>query len=103
MTSNAGYNIGIPYGQKIESIEKRWISAFSDVAAPDLTRYGFCSNRRALGVRRMDWARILAFVTGLVDLELLARSEYRGRRPYMALTRCAVMSAIAPLSEDQRK
>jgi uncharacterized membrane protein len=24
----------------------------------------------------MDWARILAYVTGLVDQELLARSEY---------------------------
>src|SRR5215468_10528488 len=24
----------------------------------------------------MDWARILAFVTGMVDQELLARSEY---------------------------
>jgi hypothetical protein len=27
-------------------------------------------------VRYMDWARILAFVTGLVDQELLARNEY---------------------------
>ena len=24
----------------------------------------------------MDWARILAFVTGMVDQELLARNEY---------------------------
>ena len=24
----------------------------------------------------MDWARILAYVTGLVDQELLARTEY---------------------------
>jgi hypothetical protein len=24
----------------------------------------------------MDWARILAFVTGMVDRELLARNEY---------------------------
>jgi putative transposase len=24
----------------------------------------------------MDWARILAFVTGLVDQELVARNEY---------------------------
>jgi putative transposase len=27
-------------------------------------------------VRPMDWARILAFVTGSVDQELLARAEY---------------------------
>jgi hypothetical protein len=26
--------------------------------------------------RRMEWARILAFVTGMVDQELLARNEY---------------------------
>ena len=47
------------------------------VAAPDLTRYGFCRNQRAaVGVRLMDWARILAYVTGMVDQELLARNEY---------------------------
>ena len=28
------------------------------------------------GVRLMDWARILAFVTGSVDQEVLARAEY---------------------------
>jgi len=28
------------------------------------------------GVRLMDWARVLAFVTGSVDQELLARAEY---------------------------
>jgi putative transposase len=26
----------------------------------------------------MDWARILAYVTGMVDQELLARNEYLG-------------------------
>jgi hypothetical protein len=47
------------------------------VAAPHLTRYGFAGNRKAMsGVRLMDWARILAFVTGTVDQELLARIEY---------------------------
>ncbi len=47
------------------------------MAAPEFTRYGFARNRRAmLGVRLMDWARILAFVTGSVDQELLARAEY---------------------------
>jgi putative transposase len=30
------------------------------------------------GVRLMDWARILAFVTGMVDQDLLARLEYLG-------------------------
>jgi putative transposase len=47
------------------------------VATPELTRYDFASNRRAMpGVRLMDWARVLAFVTGSVDQELLARAEY---------------------------
>jgi hypothetical protein len=47
------------------------------VAAPHLARYGFAGNRRATsGVKLMDWARILAFVTGTVDQELLARIEY---------------------------
>ena len=31
---------------------------------------------RGEGVRLMDWARILAYVTGTVDQELLARNEY---------------------------
>src|SRR6201987_1434597 len=31
------------------------------------------ANRRG---GRMDWARILAYVTGMVDQELLARNEY---------------------------
>jgi hypothetical protein len=29
----------------------------------------------------MDWARILAYVTGMVDQELLARNEYRKSHP----------------------
>jgi len=28
----------------------------------------------------MDWARILAFVTGVVDQDLLGRNEYPRRR-----------------------
>jgi hypothetical protein len=65
----------IPYGQKIESIEKNGDLCISGVAAPDPTRYGFCSKAKG-GGRLMDWARILAYVTGLVDQELLARNEY---------------------------
>lgn len=29
-------------------------------------------------MRLMDWVRILAYVTGMVDQELLARNEYLG-------------------------
>jgi Homeodomain-like domain len=44
-------------------------------AAPHPLR--FCRQPKAMsGVRLMDWARILAFVTGTVDQELLARIEY---------------------------
>jgi hypothetical protein len=47
------------------------------VTASEVTHYGFAGNRKAMpGVRLMDWARILAFVTGSVDQELLARIEY---------------------------
>jgi hypothetical protein len=41
----------------------------------------------------MEWARILAFVTGMVDQELLARNEYlaaenrNGNRVWAPLTR----------------
>jgi hypothetical protein len=35
----------------------------------------FRDNRRGKGIV-LDWARILAYVTGTVDQELLARSEY---------------------------
>ncbi|MGE0039506.1 MAG: hypothetical protein AB7G25_12535 [Sphingomonadaceae bacterium] len=47
------------------------------LAAPKVTRYDFVGNRRAMPrATLMDWARILAFVTGSVDQELLARAEY---------------------------
>ena len=48
---------------------------------PETVRYNFTDDRRRR--RResgqgsvMDWARILAYVTGTVDQELLARNEY---------------------------
>jgi hypothetical protein len=40
--------------------------------APDFIRYVFAATKGAWGARRMDWARILAYVTGVVDQELLA-------------------------------
>src|SRR5450830_1580510 len=33
-------------------------------------------DRRPNGGRRMEWARILAYITGTVDQELLLRNEY---------------------------
>ena len=51
--------------------------SFPGVAEPDHTPYGFMAYRRELlGVRLMDWVRILAYVTGMVDQELLTRNEY---------------------------
>ncbi len=48
---------------------------------PETVRYNFTDDRRRR--RResgqgsvMDWARILAYVTGTVDQELLGRNEY---------------------------
>jgi hypothetical protein len=47
------------------------------VAAPEFTSYAFRPQPKSdAGVRLMDWARILAYVTGSVDQELLARAEY---------------------------
>src|ERR1019366_8440379 len=37
---------------------------------------GALADRRANGGRRMEWARILAYITGTVDHELLLRNEY---------------------------
>ena len=60
------------------------------VAAPEVTRYDFTSNRRAMpGVRLMDWARILAFVTGSVDQELLARAEYLAAENRILKAQCS--------------
>jgi hypothetical protein len=48
------------------------------VASPGAAGYDFLGKQLRIGWRggRMDWARILAFVTGMVDQELLARIEY---------------------------
>ena len=53
---------------------------------PETVRYNFTDDRRRR--RResgqgsvMDWARILAYVTGTVDQELLARNEYMAAGP----------------------
>ena len=55
------------------------VSAFS-VASPPVVRYSFATiNGAHRGLdgrgRLMDLARILAYVTGTVDQELLARNE----------------------------
>ena len=51
----------------------------ASIAVPEAFRYIFgaiatTGDRRKEAV--MDWARILAYVTGTVDQELLARNEY---------------------------
>jgi putative transposase len=48
------------------------------VASPGGAGYDFfwAINRESAGVEDVHWARILAFVTGMVDQELLARNEY---------------------------
>jgi hypothetical protein len=47
------------------------------IASPGAAGYDFLGKQLRSGWRggRMDWARILAFVTGMVDQELLARIE----------------------------
>src|SRR3989442_1883680 len=48
------------------------------VASPGGAGYDFWANQSRIGWHggRMDWARILAYVTGMVDQELLVRNEY---------------------------
>jgi hypothetical protein len=52
----------------------------ASIAVPEAFRYIFWGDRHHTGDRRkegvMDWARILAYVKGTVDQELLARNEY---------------------------
>ena len=40
------------------------------------TIFGAIQSRIGQRGRQMDWVRILAYITGMVDQELLARNEY---------------------------
>jgi hypothetical protein len=53
-------------------------SSIPSIASLGAAGYDFLGKQLRIGWRggRMDWARILAFVTGMVDQELLARIEY---------------------------
>jgi hypothetical protein len=66
-----------PYGQRIETVEKTVSCRFRRSLA-GCCWLRFLGKQLRVGWRggRMDWARILAFVTGTVDQELLARIEY---------------------------
>src|ERR1700726_2111912 len=66
--------------KKLKRQEAWAVSAFG-VASPPVVRYSFATiNGADRGLdgrgRLMDLARILAYVTGTVDQELLARNEY---------------------------
>jgi hypothetical protein len=64
----------VPQPSKVKKLkaQKERGLCIPGVAAPDLTHYGFAATEgRGL---TMDWARILAYVTGLVNQELLARN-----------------------------
>ena len=58
--------------------EKRRELSIPGVASPGGGGYDFWGNQLRIGSRggRMDWVRLLPFVTGMVDQELLARNEY---------------------------
>ena len=67
--------------KKLERPEAQRPSRVS-IAVPEMVRYDFADGlrcRRQVWVGQgafMDWARILAYVTGTVAQELLARNEY---------------------------
>jgi hypothetical protein len=60
--------------KKLKPVEKAAGFPFRAFASPGSAGYDFQRNQWLGG--RMYWARILAFVTGMVDQELLARNEY---------------------------
>src|SRR5215510_14518470 len=72
----------IPYGQKIRTA--RQVGQFMplSVGSPRLVRYVVLGDQwRPLRTRGqmgelMEWARILAYISGTVDQELLLRNEY---------------------------
>ena len=67
--------------KKLKLLERRVLSP-PGVVSPRVVRYVFfgamepIADRRANGGRLMEWARILAYITGTVDQELLLRNEY---------------------------
>ena len=67
------------------------------MALPEAVRYIFAAINDAIADGRskgavMDWARILAYVTGTVDQDLLARNEYLAAENRMAIDRkCRVV------------
>ena len=69
---------GTPNGQKIETVEKTASCPFrvSPRRAALATIFRAINGESGWRGGRMYWARILAFVTGMVDQELLARNEY---------------------------
>jgi hypothetical protein len=52
----------------------------------------------------MDWARILAYVTGTVDQELLARNEYlAAENRNSEILRAATSEALAPITRPSQR
>ena len=63
--------------------------------------YDFLGESIANRGGRMDWARILAFVTGMVDQELLARNEYLAAAAESAAL--AALGALTAAADTRRK
>jgi hypothetical protein len=70
-----------PYGQKIRTARKLAVISIGMVS-PRVVRYVFCGDQwrplRTAGQmgELMEWARILAYISGTMDQELLLRNEY---------------------------
>src|SRR5262245_41424928 len=74
------YALNDPYGQKTETAEKtvNFLGQYAGARDGPVHFEGGKWPSWTVGARGtvMDWARILAYVTGTVDQELLARNEY---------------------------
>src|ERR1035437_6947307 len=73
----------LPCGEKLKLYERQALSP-PGVVSPRVVRYIFfgaingalCGSADKWGGGLMEWARILAYITGTVDQELLLRNEY---------------------------
>jgi hypothetical protein len=65
--------LGIAVFQNLRQRRKRWDQ---DVVWSRNTKHGWCGVLWTLGMRDNKWLRLLAYVTGLVNQELLLQNEY---------------------------
>ena len=93
----------IPSGQKIETAAKTGSCPVAvypcRMTSATLSEARNCAHRESTGQggRHMDWACILAYATGMVDQELLARNEYLAAEPPLPCSTTTGIPAGSPI------